>query len=154
MDSSHFDGLAQTFGRVRSRRDALRGAAAVAAGTLTLGTGQLTSARAPKTNFILSGGSLPTDQLSADDDLKVKLNKKVIFNDNDELASNIEPIAFQARPGNTLRVIAIDTGGCIGVSPLWLHPEGGSARELHPGIAPQGCDEPVHGRFFDEKFEI
>jgi hypothetical protein len=107
------------------------------------------------TEWILSGGEDPTDQLRADDELRIELNGAPILADEDCLADDIAPVTFTAKVGDQVRVIATDCAFCRSLSALWLHcPASGLSRELFSG-RDDGCDvnRPT-GVFFDETFTI
>jgi hypothetical protein len=89
--------------------------------------------------YTLAGGPNPTDAIHVDDDFVVTLNNTTIFEDlsgHDEWCGAggraltfgncpaWPPITFQAKPGDVLRVMAIDYGGHQGLSGLYLHGNG------------------------------
>ena len=107
-------------------------------------------------DVILSGGPTPTTSLSVDDDLRVELNGQVIFNDNNGLFSVIPPIGFQARNGDSLRVVATDAlAFCHELSPLYLHVlASGAVQTLDADGFPGGCPGVAVGVFYDQTFTI
>ncbi len=71
----------------------------------------------------------------------------------DAYASIFDPIEFRARPGDRLRVVATNAGGCASITPLYLRcATGGEKRRLDDGFA-EVCDAP-DGVFYDKVFKI
>ncbi len=110
----------------------------------------------PVMDVILAGGPAPTTSILVDDDLRLELNGQVIFNDNNGLASTIPPIPFQARNGDSLRIVATDAlAFCHRLSPLYLHAAvGGAAQTLDAVGVPLTCPGVAVGVFYDETFTI
>ena len=79
--------------------------------------------------YILSGGRLPEDPIVVDDDLEVFVNGKIVFSDLDSVSTEDgrtswdgHPIKFSASYGDTLKIVAYNSGGNeIELSPLYLH---------------------------------
>lgn len=80
--------------------------------------------------YILSGGTSPTDYLSVDDDLIVKVDGRVVFADEDGWATGDsrgakykgKPISFAAQSNSTLEIIALDAVCCSArLGTLYLH---------------------------------
>jgi hypothetical protein len=112
------------------------------------------------TEFILSGGPLPTETIGVDDDLTLYLNGTAIFVNNDGFASELPPISFTAQNGDLLRVVATDVDPfCRGIDPLYLHcATTGFVQVLDvdgqsDGCAPPGT-RPPNFVFYDQTFTI
>jgi len=107
-------------------------------------------------NFILSGGSSPTDNFCVDDDIYVYLNGNLIYSDIDPYVATCgnRPINFQADAGAELRVVAIDSSNiCRGIGPLWLH-YGDQSVELDIGQNDGCLSRPAGTVFYDKNFII
>ena len=101
--------------------------------------------------WILNGGGVP---FRIDDDLELRVNGKTVFKDASGLADYFTEISFQARPGDTLEVLATDTFGiCSEVDPLYIRRvTTGTNLKLTPGYEGP-CDDSAHGLvFFDETY--
>ena len=93
-------------------------------------------------------------------DLEVRLNGETIFEDDDNdfefnaLGRNpLDPIEFEANPGDRLRIIAeSDRFGERFLDPLALECPDGTQQELTEGVA--GAVAPPNTVFFDEEFVI
>ncbi|MGH2617746.1 MAG: hypothetical protein ACRDJC_21165 [Thermomicrobiales bacterium] len=105
--------------------------------------------------WILSGGPDPTEEIEVDDDLKVLRNGQIVFEDDNGGDDSHDPIAFKARKGDRLKIVAFDAqANCHRLSPLYLHPEsGGSPRKLSDDV-PLTCPNVAVGEFFHETFRI
>lgn len=109
-------------------------------------------------NLILAGGSAPTDPIAVDDDLAVYLNGVLLFQDADRQASLLSPLAFAAKNGDQLRIVATNAQvPCIELSPaLTLHRAAGGPTQLLGGVTRQ-CDVAggiTLGDFYDQTFTI
>ena len=79
--------------------------------------------------YILSGGRSSDTPIEVDDDLKVIVNGKIVFSDSDSVSTkdvraswNGHPIKFSASYGDSVKIVAINSGGGeIELSPLYLH---------------------------------
>ncbi len=163
MDNASFDTLARLTAADTSRRGALRSAfASVLAGFGAAALLETREAAAKKKKkkkrlrrWLLSGGPDPTAEIEVDDDLKVLRNGQIVFEDDDGGDDSHDPIAFKARKGDRLKIVAFDAqANCHRLSPLYLHPEsGGAPRKLSDDI-PLTCPNVAVGTFFHETFRI
>jgi hypothetical protein len=117
-------------------------------------------------DLVLSGGPSPADPLGVDDDLSIVLSKvegpsgrlrvrQSLLDDADQRASLLDPVAFQARNGDDLVIVAGDAGGCSALSPLYLHrPYDGAVQVVSPAGVRSGCTDQPPGEFFRETVRI
>lgn len=106
-------------------------------------------------SYVLAGGPSIIDHLEADDNLTVKLNGAQLFDNTGGGYTVTNPIAFTAKPGDQLEVIATNViAGGWGVSPLYLFCVGcGTAQVLDPvGVAFEYWHP--EGVFYDRTFTI
>ena len=105
--------------------------------------------------LVLSGGPSPTDPLSVDDDMYVYLNGNPILVNNDDFATELDPVSFTARDGDQLRIVAEnDVDPCLSMSPLYLHSTSdGTSYQLSEGVE-EDCTSASLGVFYDETFTI
>ena len=107
--------------------------------------------------YVLSGGPALNDPIEIDDDLTVSLNGTPLLEDVDGVTNILDPIAFQAAPGDELTVTARDAQGpCRKIGALWLHCAiGGDPVRLTTG-QDDGCDpaRPVPEVFFTQTWVI
>jgi hypothetical protein len=166
MDGSSLDTLARRAAANPSRRGVLSSAAASAltglAAAALLGAEATRAKKRRKKQgcrrWILSGApesssSIPRFQV--DDDLTIFLNGQMLFQDEDPGSSSVGPFLFEARKGDRLRIVAVDTDpDCHELSPLFLRCAcRGSSRKLSDGV-PETCPNVAVGEFFDETFTI
>ena len=115
-------------------------------------------ANADSHTYILSGGTSSATPLVVDADLEVMVNGKTIFIDDDKVNTSDErawwkgtPIPFFASPGDTLRIIATNSGGMdVELSELYLHVKGKSLK-LTDGVTRRSSEIYT---FFDQNFTI
>jgi hypothetical protein len=115
--------------------------------------------------FVLSGGSKPTDYIAVDDDLELYQDGKSLFIDDDRVRSaNVrgkqasryqgQPIVLVLDPAKKLRVVAVDhqaTDAIVGQ--LWLHRWDGARKRLTEGKQ-QASVAALPSTFFDESFTL
>lgn len=107
-------------------------------------------------DFILSGGSEPTDNFCVDDDIYVYLDGNLIYADIDHYwaSCNNRPISFHAVAGAVLRIVVIDSAGyCRSSGPFWLH-SADQEIELFGGHDDGCLYWPPGITFYDETFDI
>ena len=97
--------------------------------------------------YILSGGPLPTDRIVVDDDLEVSSGEKLLFVDDDHVASTEirqgwpctydgTPILLVLNPKAKLRIQAIDHCANDAIlGELYLHRHDGARRQLTKRVA-------------------
>jgi ribosomal protein S28E/S33 len=106
--------------------------------------------------FVLSGGPVATEPIEVDDNLFVYVNRDLVFGDRAARAGAVAPIAFRAKRGDKLRIVARDVvAPCRQLDPLYLHcASGGAPRRLFRGFA-QDCDnENAAGAFVTKTYKI
>lgn len=103
--------------------------------------------------YYLSGGPNPTDQLHIDDELSLCLNGVRIFCGE---GLSLAPVFFNATPGDNLRVLGFDNGGCRGVGELWIHDVYGEGKLKLADAYNGGCfpGQPAGGLFYDRAFTV
>ncbi|MEP0545293.1 MAG: Ig-like domain-containing protein [Rhodothermales bacterium] len=69
--------------------------------------------------YVLTGPE-PGAQMGVDDDIEIYVGQVPVFIDNNGFAGLFGPLAFEAQPGDSLRVVAIDRGICQGLTPFYL----------------------------------
>lgn len=108
------------------------------------------------TNWIISGGPNQSDPIMIDDDgsiLNVTTGKFLVI-DNNGMAGPVNPVVFDGKVGDVLRVRATDWGGCRSFSPLWVHCLAtGQKKQLFTGYNGSGCSNPK-GDFLDMNITI
>jgi hypothetical protein len=91
--------------------------------------------------YTLSGSQDPKAKIEADDDLIIRLNKEMIFADNDGWKSiderggkwKGEPIVFHAKPDDKITLVLYDLlGDEWGIGPVYLHRADGKKAVLQP----------------------
>ena len=155
MDTRTFDALARATAGL-SRRRALGLLAAALAGALAAPR-RVAALPTGCFYYVLSGGPALNDPIEIDDDLTVSLNGTPLLEDVDGVTNILEPIVFQAAPGDELTVTARDAQGpCRKIGALWLHCAiGGDPVRLTTG-QDDGCDpaRPVPDVFFTQTWVI
>jgi len=108
------------------------------------------------TNWIISGGPNQSDPIMIDDDgsiLNVTTGTFLVI-DNNGQAGPVNPVVFNGKVGDVLRVRATDWGGCRSFSPLWVHCLAtGQKKQLFTGYSGAGCSYPK-GEFLDMNLTI
>lgn len=87
----------------------------------------------PGGNVTLATINGSSDPIGVDDDLQVQLNGSVIFENNDEIATNLPPIPFTAAYGDVLRIIASNStvyGGHAYVASLVVYCDANGASQV------------------------
>jgi hypothetical protein len=104
----------------------------------------------------LSGGPAPTDDLSVDDDLELRLNGAPFFVEANGFANDLDPIGFDAKFGDRLRVIATNGpfGGGEHIDPLYLTCDANDAQQVLDDTGFDAPDGPPGEVFYDETFTI
>ena len=96
--------------------------------------------------YIISGGSTEFDYFSIDDDISFHLNGTAFFTDNNDTKDNLAPVHFDAKVGDTLRIVAVDQNSTEGlVEALVLHWGTGKTQELNSKICVSS--DPAHDCF-------
>jgi hypothetical protein len=115
--------------------------------------------------YVLSGGSKPTDLLVVDDDLEVYQEKTALFIDDDNVPSTFtrgkQAAKYQGRPivlvldaAKKVRVRATDYFGSEAIiGPLWLHRWDGATKKLTEGKSAASA-QTLPDVFFDESFAL
>lgn len=94
------------------------------------------------TLWTLSGGESSFDFITVDDDLELRLDGSVLMSDDNNAKSSHPPVAFQATPGASLRVVATDENYCEkSLSPLVLHWGSQVSWELSEAVCNSSCPE-------------
>lgn len=115
--------------------------------------------------YTITGGDSIFDYLLVDDDLSVYVNGVEIYTDSDRTTSTLAPIEFEARLGDTIRIVATDVNSCMSaLDPLQLHWGTGDSQRLNDEVCRSACPAdpcydpdysgPWPGIFFDETYEI
>jgi hypothetical protein len=104
----------------------------------------------------LSSAPAPTEPISVDDDLELRLNGSPFFVDENGFAQDHDPIGFTAAFGDRLRVIATNGffGGPEHIDPLYLTCDANDEQQVLDDTgfdAPEGAIGEV---FYDETFSI
>jgi hypothetical protein len=104
----------------------------------------------------LSGGPAPTEQISVDDDLRLRLNGDTFFEDASGFAQDLDPIGFTAKFGDQLRVIATNGsfGGPEHIDPLYLTCDANGAQQVLDDTGFDAPDGAIGEVFYDETFTI
>ena len=104
----------------------------------------------------LSGGPAPTEQISVDDDLELRLNGDQFFVDEDGFAQDFDPIGFTSEFGDRLRVIATNGvfGGPEHIDPLYLTCDANDEQQVLDDTGFDAPDGPIGDVFYDETFTI
>jgi hypothetical protein len=104
----------------------------------------------------LSGGPDPTEQISVDDDLELRLNRDTFFEDSDGFAQDLPPIGFTAEFGDRLRVIATNGffGGPEHIDPLYLTCDANEEQQVLDDVGFDAGDGSIGEVFYDETFTI
>ena len=104
----------------------------------------------------LSGGPVPAEQISVDDDLELRLNGDPFFVDANGFAQDHDPIGFTAELGDRLRVIA--TNGAFGgpehIDPLYLTCDANNEQQVLDDTGFDAPDGAVGHVFYNEAFTI
>lgn len=115
--------------------------------------------------YTISGGDSVFDYLFVDDDISVYLNGTEIYADTDRTKSTLAPIEFEARKGDTIRIVATDVNSCMyQIDALQLHWGTGESQKLNDEACLSACPDdacydasyngPWPGIFLDENYEI
>lgn len=164
VDGAKFDAVTRRLAEGSSRRRALRllggaVAAALVGGRAAAGT----DAQVPREargarcrDFVLSGGPLADEPIEVDDNLFVYVNRELVFGDRADRAGAVPPIAFGARRGDKLKIVARDVvAPCRQLDPLFLHcATGGAPRRLFRGVAQECDNEDAVGVFVNKTYKI
>ena len=104
----------------------------------------------------LSGGSDPTADITVDDDLELLLNGDSFFLDDNGFVNDHDPIGFEAKFGDQLRVIATNGpfGGPEHIDPLYLTCDANGAQQVLDDTGFDAGDSPPFQIFYDETFTI
>jgi hypothetical protein len=104
----------------------------------------------------LSGGTDPTEQISVDDDLELRLNGDSFFVEDNGFANDLDPIGFEAEFGDQLRVIATNGpfGGPEHIDPLYLTCDANDAQQVLDDTGFDAPDGPAGEVFYDETYTI
>jgi hypothetical protein len=104
----------------------------------------------------LSGGTAPTEKISVDDDLELKLNGDTFFDDADGFAQDHDPIGFTAEFGDELHVIATNGffGGPEHIDPLYLTCDANDEQQVLDDTGFDTPDGAIGEVFYDETFTI
>jgi hypothetical protein len=104
----------------------------------------------------LSGGPAPTEQISVDDDLELRLNRETFFEDADGFAQDLAPIGFTAEFGDRLRVIATNGffGGPEHIDPLYLTCDANDEQQVLDDTGFDAPDGSISEVFYNETFTI
>lgn len=115
--------------------------------------------------YILSGGPNATDRLVIDDDIEILQGDKLLFNDNDQIATNERntktapsykgmPIVLAADAKGKLRIRVTDHRGVDAVvGELWLHRHDGASRLITKEIR-QASAQQLPNLFFNEEIDL
>jgi hypothetical protein len=115
--------------------------------------------------YILSGGPLPMDRIVVDDDLEVSSGEKLLFLDDDHVASTEmrqgwpctyegTPIILVLNPKAQLRIQAVDHCANDAIlGELYLHRHDGARQQLTKRIA-QNSDANLPHVFFSQEFAL
>lgn len=115
--------------------------------------------------YTISGGSSVFDFFSVDDDLTVQINGVSVYEDTDHTKGTLAPLTFEAKRGDTIRLVAVDYNTCDAfLDPLVLHWGTGESQDLNEGVCLTSCPEhacydgtyngPWPGVVLDQEFEI
>lgn len=92
--------------------------------------------------YILSGGPSVYDFFTADDDVEIWLDGALVFQDDDGSRSSHAPVHFDARPGQSLRIVATDENYCEkALDGLVLHWGTGTQQALNDAECTSACAE-------------
>jgi hypothetical protein len=103
-------------------------------------------------SYTLYGEDLSNGVL-VEDDLRVRLNGEIIFEEIDGIPGTTEPITFQAMPGDELTLEAINSGGgCQNLGAVWLkhRVSGDVAQIVNASPIDEDCDVPPSSHPFYE----
>jgi len=109
-----------------------------------------------KQAFYIRTSSVPDGYWSVDDDITVYLNGEILFKDANVQTDAFEPIHFQAKTGDLLRIVATDTAGtCHYLTPLKIT-KAGVDTPLVGTLIKQVCDNaaPSSTPYFDKTFTL
>lgn len=102
---------------------------------------QVFEPEAPST-YIVSGGPSVYDFFTADDDVEIWLDGALVFQDDDGARSSHAPVHFEARPGQSLRIVATDENYCEkALDQLVLHWGTGTQQALNDAECTSACAE-------------
>jgi hypothetical protein len=115
--------------------------------------------------YVLSGGSKPTDLIFVDDDLEVYQDKAQLFIDDDHVRTTEtrgkraarykgEPIVLVLDSTKKVRIVAIDCGPTEAIiGSLWLHRWDGERKKLTDGVT-LASPPNLPAAFFDESYTL
>lgn len=94
--------------------------------------------------FYIRTSQVPEGWWSVDDDITIYLNGSILFEDKNIATDAFPPLNFQAKPGDTLRIVATDSAGtCHYLTPLKISKgsenmslDGTSILQICDGMAP------------------
>ena len=79
---------------------------------------------------------------------------KFLVIDNNGMAGPLNPVIFNGKVGDVLRVRATDWGGCRSFSPLWVHCLAtGQKNQIFSGYSGAGCAY-TKGEFLDMNLTV
>jgi hypothetical protein len=144
------------------RARVVRGVTAVAllAGALIAGPVGAPAAAAttcPGMQLTLSNADGADTWIGVDDDLELRLNGTTIFSNNDEIATNLDPIHFTAAHGDQLRVIASNStiyGGHEYIASLVLYCDANASTQVLEATATEYASGGYGEVFFDRTYTI
>lgn len=115
--------------------------------------------------YVLSGGSKPTDLILVDDDLEVYQDKVQLFVDDDHVRTSEtrgkfaakykgEPIVLVLDSTKKVRIVGIDCNPTEAiVGPLWLHRWDGARKKLTDGVTLNSPPN-LPATFFEESYTL
>lgn len=120
---------------------------------------------AEPTPYLLTGGSSLWDYWSIDDDIVLYLDGAEVFRDSNDTQDSHAPVAIDAKPGQTLRLVATDVNACDqALDALTLHWGTGSNQPLNEAWCRSSCPShecydpdfvgPWPDTFLDVSYEI
>ncbi len=116
-------------------------------------------------SYTISGGDSLFDYFSIDDDITFYLNGAVLYADTNGEKDTLAPLEFDARPGDTIRIVATDQQDCAkNLTGLLLHWGTGESQPLNAEICDSSCstdacysgsyEGPWPNTFLDETYTI
>lgn len=120
--------------------------------------------------YTISGGEAPSDHITVDDDILVRVNGATVFEDHDgywtgdvNAVYTGEPIVFAARSAARVEIQASDAACCQALlGPLYVHRDDGAYALVTQGVTAESkgnCGAGVHDPdcidvFFDTSFRL
>jgi hypothetical protein len=90
--------------------------------------------------YTISGGSSVFDYFAVDDELTISINGTPIHNDTDGTSTTSAPIEFEAKIGDTIRIVATDVNQCkMSIDELTLHWGTGDSQKLNKAECKSAC---------------